>query len=311
MAGFPIEIWSIILSLAGPQTAACFLLVCKRAHSLALRPLLRSVDLNKDSRQTVSFCNYFLSSKGLPNLPLLRHLTVRMQSFYPPRLTAAQPSCAIHQRRARAHERCTSSSALELFRQLLDKLVHMKSLRTIHLDDVPNDVVDMPVFDAESPLSACLKTASFCIQIPSQFRLNNVTTLSLRVLPHSLAHALRASVVFPHLVSLCSTLDVFDIFSHHHLLEHIVIRDHLFHRCRPKWISSSADIEKLFSATKRVPAKSLSLGLTFAGKSPEMQYFFDSLVDVAPGIESLALTMRGTRPSEYHVCHQLHVIILV
>lgn len=300
----------MILSLAGQQTVAQCLTLSKAIHQAALIPLFECVSLDKDSKQTVAFCLRVLSSSGRPRLRWLRHFTITTQAFYPPTSPSTSP---LHQagRKSKTWKvRCVSSKALRLFKQVLDCLAELNTLRTMRLEDPPQDILYLPAFDHPSPLSGCVRTASFFLQLPCQFRFQNISTLSLTLLGGSLAREVKATTIFPSLTSLSSSVDILDAFSHHHRLEHVTIRQSLLHRARPVWIGSFSEIVKLFSALSRVPIKSLAIGLALGARSDEMQEFFDRLADVASTLESLAITLRdpSSRIRSLRVAKALYVV---
>lgn len=135
MQSLPTELCIAVMLLAGPPTAASFLLVSKRFHEVALVALLRHVALNKGPQHTIVFINWLLSETGLRNLHHLRHLSIHPE-------TLCAPGTDVHLS-AWGHTQ-PNLSATHLLKKLFFRLTKVPSLRSLHFHYAPNVLLRWP-----------------------------------------------------------------------------------------------------------------------------------------------------------------------
>lgn len=283
----PVELWSIILSFSEQHTVTAFLSICHKLRRVALPRLLKIVDLDRHSAHTISFCEYVLSPFASQNLSLVRQIIIRMRTFQTRRSLRAQDF-------GRAALPRISTPALCLLDRALKKLAASGTSLSIRLDDPPEELLSLSTFKEDSLVLERVISASFFLPFLCQTRFRHISHLCLSVLTESFAHELASDMAFPSLAFLAGPLEVVDAFSLQHFsIAFVSVQEYAMHRGQPIWIKSVRQIKKLFAALRRVSLRHLAVALSLAGDSKEAHLFFDQLGEGCPGLESLAVTMRG------------------
>lgn len=222
-----------------------------------------------------------LSKAATEHLRYFRHIVLHSRTFSPP---IATRSFSISKARSLAR---TTAKARALLPQVI---IAAKWLRTIRIDRVSQSVLFSSRYPREFPEHR-LEAAHIDYLYAPPSILQHITHLSLDTISPSLHAKLRGEAVFLFLKSFSGPLDVFTTLSHHHRLEGITLRDT---HTQPSWISWREDVQALSSALKRVPAKSLVVGIDLVGGPSLMRSFWRQLATCAPELESLAITLRFT-----------------